>query len=120
MPKYLIYNLIICKNISVAAFLFIVGTTLYSNSSQKRVPEEAAAHVNDRIFYTRCFDIAKKAPPERVDISISYIKRVRKPFRKKCKKTRSGDPSEQVGISISYRIRMRVNFKKAIDAPELA
>ena len=51
MPKYFIYNLILCKNICFAAFLFIVGTTLYSNSSQKRVPEEAAAHVNARIFY---------------------------------------------------------------------
>ena len=48
------------QNNCFAAFLFIVGTTLYSNSSQKRVPEEAAAHVNARIFYTRCFDVAKK------------------------------------------------------------
>ena len=86
------FDLILCKNICFAAFLFIVGTTLYSNFSQKRVPEEAAAHVNDRIFYTRCFDIAKKAPPERADRSISYIKRVRKPFRKKCKKNSFGGP----------------------------
>jgi hypothetical protein len=63
-------GVIFFKNICFAAFLFTVGTIFYSNSSQKRVPEEAAAHVNARIFYTRCFAIAKKAPPERVGISI--------------------------------------------------
>ena len=120
MPKYLTYNLILCKNHCFAAFLFIVGTTLYSNSLQKRVPEEAAAHVNASIFYTRCFDVAQKAPPERVGISISYVKRVRKPFRKKCEKTRLGVPPERFGISISYKIQMCVNFKKTVDAPQRA
>ena len=51
---------------------------------QKRVPEEAPSHVLYRKCCTHFFDVAKKAAPERVGISISYTKRIQNTYRKRC------------------------------------
>ena len=68
--------------------------------------------MNARIFYTRFFDIAKKASPEQFGLPTSYTRRDRKTIRKRATKTRSGIPPERVGKSISYISRMFANFQK--------
>ena len=65
---------------------FILGSTLWYHSLQKRVPDGAAAHVNNRTFYALFFDVAKKASLERINISSDFISASKKPSEKSAKK----------------------------------
>ena len=70
----------------IFVFCFTFGTDLRSKSLEERVPEEAACGSFIEEFSAHFFDVARKAAPERINLSTDFTSESKKPSEKSAKK----------------------------------